>query len=275
VTKLNNLIRHENEFTRKNEHAQQNKIVRDHARMIVITQIKMVSINQKIPVGIKPLFLKHWSSLMFGRYLKHGRTSYQWQSSVKMLKLLLKSVQPIQFNSQYQLLRKNQKAIVQAVNDELYETAQNKDDIGRQVSALQTHYTYLMNNCDAVSINSSKNADTAVSSEVIVDNGDDENMMQRQWDIAAAKLALLDKKNKPGVWYEIYNGTDKPVRRLKLSVILNDTARLVFVDRKGNTVLEKDAEEFARELESSRSRMLADHSAFDNALGSVIGAFAG
>ena len=103
---------------------------------------------------------------------------------------------------------------------------------------------------------------------------DDEFLLQQQLDAAAAKLALLDKKNKPGIWYEIYNGSDKPVRRLKLSVILSDVARLVFVDRKGNTVLEKDAEEFARELESNRSRMLADHSAFDNALGNVIGAFA-
>lgn len=274
VSKLTRVVSREQESTRKNEQSQQTKIVRDHARNVVITQIKMVSIDLKIPVGIKPLFLKHWSSLMFSRYLKHGRTSYQWQSSVKMLKLLLKSVQPIQFGSQYELLRNNQKAIVQAVNDELYETAQNKNDIGRQVSALQTHYTYLMNNCDPVCINTNNKSDAIVSPEAITNNRDDEILLQQQLDAAAAKLALLDKKNKPGVWYEIYNGSDKPVRRLKLSVILHDVARLVFVDRKGNSVLEKDAEEFARELESNRSRMLADHSAFDNALGSVIGAFA-
>ena len=79
---------------------------------------------------------------------------------------------------------------------------------------------------------------------------------------------------KRGAWYEVYNGEDRPVRRLKLAVVLEDTAELIFVDRKGNTVIEKDAAEFAVELEDKRSSMIADHSTFDNALGNVINALA-
>jgi len=39
-------------------------------------------------------------------------------------------------------------------------------------------------------------------------------------------------------------------------------------------VIEKDAAEFARELEEDRSRVLADHSTFDHALGQVMNAMA-
>ncbi len=84
----------------------------------------------------------------------------------------------------------------------------------------------------------------------------------------------LSVSTKQGVWYEIFNGKDKPVRRLKLSVILTDAAQLIFVDRRGLKVIEKDAEEFSRELEDNRSRLIADHSTFDQALGNVISALA-
>ncbi|MCK4706489.1 MAG: DUF1631 family protein, partial [Gammaproteobacteria bacterium] len=67
---------------------------------------------------------------------------------------------------------------------------------------------------------------------------------------------------------------DKAIRRLKLSVILTDVAKLIFVDRKGIKILEKDADVFAQELEDNRSRVLADHSTFDHALGKVINALA-
>ena len=88
------------------------------------------------------------------------------------------------------------------------------------------------------------------------------------------KIARLPDSIKPGIWYEIYAGAGKPVRRLKLSVILQDTGSLVFVDRKGIKILEKDAEEFACEIKEERSRLLADHSTFDSALGKIIGSIA-
>jgi hypothetical protein len=274
ASKLSELIQREDNLSLKNEFTQQQKILRDHARNIVVTQIKMVSYNRKIPVAIKPLILKHWSSLMFSQYINYGRNSDQWKKSVTTLKLLLKCVQPIRFNSQYRLLRDSHLGLVEAVNDALYQTKQNREDVNRQITALETHLGTLLNKCDFARDDNTNDNVTGDSSEAINDNREDEFRLQQQLDAAAAKIALLDKSNKPGVWYEIFNGSDKPVRRLKLSVILEDVACLVFVDRKGNTVIEKDAEIFARELESGRSRMLADHSAFDNALGSVIGAFA-
>ena len=75
----------------------------------------------------------------------------------------------------------------------------------------------------------------------------------------------------PGAWFIVYNGEDKPVRRLKLAVILIQDATLVFVDHLGNVVIEKDAEQFAGEMERGLSGMIMQHSVFDHALKSALG----
>ena len=84
------------------------------------------------------------------------------------------------------------------------------------------------------------------------------------------KVARLPTYVKAGAWFEIYNGENAPLRRLKMSVILLETAKIVFVDHKGVKGIEKDAGIFAEELEANKSRIIADHSTFDNALGKVI-----
>ena len=94
--------------------------------------------------------------------------------------------------------------------------------------------------------------------------------IKEQERIAREKISKLPSDLHPGVWFEIFNGDEKPVRRLKLSVILTEVAKLIFVDCHGVKVIEKDAGDFARELENRQSRFIADHSTFEHALGTVI-----
>ena len=84
------------------------------------------------------------------------------------------------------------------------------------------------------------------------------------------QISRLPRDVKQGVWFEIYNGEGKAPRRVKLSVVLFDEAKLIFVDRHGNKVIEKTASEFMQELNDKRSRIIADHSIFNHALGQVI-----
>jgi len=100
------------------------------------------------------------------------------------------------------------------------------------------------------------------------------DLIKQQTELAKQKISQLTSATKPGAWYEIFNGEDRAVRRLKLSVILTDAAQLIFVNRKGIKVMEKDADVFAKELEENKSRILADHSTFNHALGQVMGALA-
>jgi len=275
VDELEELISKEQALTNETEKQEQIKVVQEHAKNIVITQLKMVSCNKKIPSEVRPLVLKHWSTLMLNRYIRHGRDSEQWMQSVLLLKLLLKCMQPIQYPSQFNLVKNNHTALIEAVNDELFETQQDKESIKDQITTLKNHFLQMIDGYDLKLVDEN---DEEISEETFLEDGEDteEELQQIQEQIQSAKdkIAQLSASTKPGVWYEIYNGEDRAVRRLKLSVILTDAAQLIFVDRKGMKVIEKDAAEFARELEEDRSRVLADHSTFDHALGQVMNAMA-
>ena len=276
VDDLENIIKKEEQLTTETERQQQKQILQEHARNIVISQLKMVSCEKQIPNDIRPLVLKHWSTLMLNRYIRHGRNSEQWVQSVLLLKLLLKCIQPIKYNSQYKILKENHMALLQAVNDELYTTKQDKNDIAKQMAELKSYFLQMIDDYGFKVVDGNKNniAEEPVD-ETSADTTEDElEHVKQQTNIAREKLAKLTSSTKPGVWYEIYNGEDKAVRRLKLSVILTDAAKLIFVDRKGVKIIEKDAEEFAKELEENRSRILADHSTFDHALANVISVLA-
>ena len=87
---------------------------------------------------------------------------------------------------------------------------------------------------------------------------------------AKAKIAKLPEGVAPGAWFIVYNGEERPVRRLKLAVILVQDATMVFVDHLGNVVIEKDAEAFAEEIEKGLSGIIMQHSVFDHALSSAL-----
>ena len=276
VDELQDIIQKEQALTDETERKQQRQIVQEHAKHIVLTQLKMVSCNKKIPVEVRPLVLKHWSTLMLNRYIRHGRDSEQWVQSVLLLKLLLKCMQPIRYQSQFNLVKNNHMALIEAVNDELYETQQDKKDISDQLSSLKAHFLQMIEEYDLKLVDENNEE---ITEETLPDDESKETetelqQIQDQIETAKQKIARLASSTKPGVWYEIYNGEDKAVRRLKLSVILTDAAQLIFVDRKGLKVIEKDAAVFAKELEEDRSRVLADHSTFDHALGQVMKAMA-
>ena len=275
VAELDEIIKKEEQLTNETERQEQRRILQEHARNIVITQLKMVSCDKKIPNNVRPLILKHWSTLMLNRYIRHGRSSEQWVQSVLLLKLLLKCIQPIRYRSQLQLVKDNRDALLEAVNDELYNTQQNKDDIATQIAELKAHFSQLVDEHNLTIVDENNNDVKEEIVEESAENTEEElEKIKKVTDIAKHKIAQLTSSTKPGVWYEIYNGEDRAIRRLKLSVILTDAAQLIFVDRKGVKVIEKDAEVFAKELEEGRSRLLADHSTFNHALGQVMNALA-
>jgi predicted nucleic acid-binding Zn-ribbon protein len=276
VDELEEIIRKEQALSDETEKQQQKQILQEHARHIVITQLKMISCNKKIPNEVRPLVLKHWSTLMLNRYIRHGRDSQQWMQSVLLLKLLLKCMQPIRYPSQLAMVKNNHMALIEAVNDELYETKQDKESIREQINTLKAHFVKMIGDYDLQIVDENNELITEESLQQESTEGTQEELQQIQEQIQTAKdkIAQLSSSTKPGVWYEIYNGEDRAVRRLKLSVILTDAAQLIFVDRKGMKVIEKDAAVFAKELEENRSRVLADHSTFDHALGQVMKAMA-
>lgn len=274
---LRKLIESEQQVSQENEKREQQAVMVAHAREVVVTEIKRISTNKIIPRNVLPLVTKSWPSLMINRYIKNGTDSWPWLESVMLMKLLIKCLQPIKSNGQWQMVWANHMALIDAVRDELYTTKQNKDAITSHVDTLKDTFLELL---DAYGYKLTENEELSpVTEDEILANYDahaanDNNLQETDLEeiarLAQEKLSQLPTMVHPGVWFEIYNGDDKAIRRLKLSVILTGIAKLVFVDRKGIKVIEKDAADFAAELTSEKSRFIADHSTFEHALGQVI-----
>jgi len=287
VDELQKLITIEEEVAAENESIEQLEIIKDHARDVVLTEMRHLTTNKKVPKSVQPLVLKHWPTMMCNRYVSHGKESSEWLLSLMLLKLLMKCLQPINNRSQWQILNDNHQPLIEAMNDELYETQQDREEIDAQISALQQTFLKMLDDygyklveepaaeaqeqaAAAAPYVEEENIDAA--NEEFDENGHDEEVarIEEQARIAREKISKLPSDLHPGVWFEIFNGEDRPVRRLRLSIILTEVATLIFVDCHGVKVIEKDAGDFARELKNEQSRFIADHSTFEHALGVVI-----
>ncbi|MGD2054842.1 MAG: DUF1631 family protein [Gammaproteobacteria bacterium] len=287
VDALHTLITTEHEIAAETEKQEQREIIRSHARDVVLTEMRHLTTNRKLPKTVQPLILKQWPTLMCNRYINCGRESNEWLMSVMLLKLIMRCLQPIKNESQWEMLNNNHEPLVEAVNDELYETQQDKAEIDAQVSALKQTFLKMLDEYGYKLVaepapatpDATDNAVPYVEEENVVAANeafdDDEHdaevaNIEEQARIAREKISRLPGDLHPGIWFEIFNGDDKPVRRLKLSVVLTEVARLIFVDCHGVKVIEKDAGDFANELENEQSKFIADHSTFEHALGTVI-----
>lgn len=277
VDALHEIIKNEETLAFENEKIAQKEAIKSHARNIVLTELRGLSTNKKIPKPVQPLILKHWSTLMLNRYINYGKDSNQWAQSVMLVKLMLKLLQPIKKKAQWHMLNNNHLALVESVNDELYATRQDKEGIDEQIESLKTTFQTMLDNYGLKVVDNETdniNANIMYDTEDMEAASDEATISDEQLRIAKEKLAQLPSNAKPGVWFEIFNGEDHAIRRLKMSVVLTEVAKIIFVNRKGIKVIEKDIGEFVDELKTEKSRFIADHSTFDHALGKVIGAMA-
>ncbi|MDH3342160.1 MAG: DUF1631 domain-containing protein [Gammaproteobacteria bacterium] len=275
VDSLYDLIENEERLAKTKELEEQRKIIRDHTRGVVISELRDLTTGKEIPQQIQPLILKNWSTLMFNRHIKHGKESYEWMESVLLLKLLLKCLQPIKQKSEWSFLNNNHLALVEAVNDQLYETKQDKTDIDKKLSILEKTFLNMLDQAGyAIDETQVDDQETIFHENINTDIEQEMDLAKQEAQIALDKISQLPANVKPGVWFEVFNGDDRAVRRVKMSTILTEAAKIIFVDRKGVKVIEKDAADFAQELNQNMSRLLADHSTFDHALGKVIGSMA-
>ncbi|MDH3343212.1 MAG: DUF1631 domain-containing protein, partial [Gammaproteobacteria bacterium] len=277
VDQLYDLIENEERLAKTKELEEQRTIIKEHTRGVVLSELRDLTTNKIIPQDIQPLVLKNWSTLMFNRHIKHGKESYEWLESILLLKLLLKCLQPIEQKSQWEFLNNNHIALVEAVNDELYETKQDKTEIDTKLSLLGNTFLTMLDELgytiDEVE-DETYDAQNQAFESINTDMGQEFDIARQEAQIALEKISRLPDNVKPGVWFEVFNGKDRAVRRVKMSTILTEAAKIIFVDRKGVKVIEKDAGDFAEELNQNISRVLADHSTFDHALSRVIGSMA-
>lgn len=263
LTSLNRLTDIEKKKQELNEVQTRQQIRQEHARQLVMAELQFHMMGKVIPKNVQPLILKYWSTLMFHNCIRNGKESAQWKHSVVMLRRLVNSLQPINNEEAWLFLKGNYKQLVNGIKQALDETNQSKEHVFSAVQLLNRTYEAIL----AESPHQSKITQNVTATPDAFAGGDlvDERLM-----LAKQKIARLPAEVKPGVWFEVFDGNDRPIRRFKLSVIVTENARLVFVDRLGVKGLEKDADEFMAELASGKSHLIADHSIFNHALSQVI-----
>ncbi|MCW8853864.1 MAG: DUF1631 domain-containing protein [Gammaproteobacteria bacterium] len=258
---LSRLTKIEAEKHEQKEAETHQQILKEHARQIVITELQYHTKNRNLPADVKPLILKQWSTLMFNHFLRNGKDSDEWNEIVSLLKQMINGLQPITTKEQWTFHNNESEEFTETIKNKLYTTKQDKGSIDTSIDALKKAYQKILEETDF-----DDDAINSLESEETLENTSKELAEEN----IADQIAQLPAEVKQGVWFEIFKGEGQSVRRLKLSMILFDEAKLVFVDRVGVKVLEKDAAEFNEELKTNKSRILADHSVFDHALGQVI-----
>ncbi len=272
LTSLQRLKTIENKKLKENEESTRSLIIREHARQLVLSELQYHTMNITLPKPIQPLLLNNWSTYMFYCYLKYGKTSYEWQESIDILKIITKSLIPIKNSKELTSLKNNYQEIVDTIQYKLSSTKQNKEKAYLAISNLSKHYQTIINNSNFVEekINEPENT-ILLKDSVFADKSNDVlSPIEKKKISSKDVIAQLPAFVKPGTWFKIYTGEGTTPRRLKLSLITIEDARLIFVDRVGCKVFEKDAKEFNTELLNNQSFMLEDCSVFDNALSQVI-----
>lgn len=281
VDQLNALNNEQRDVIDANEKQTQKQALHEHARQMVLTEMQYHVSSRILPKAVHPLVLKHWSTLMFHRYIKHGKDSPEWNQATSLLRQLLTSLQPIETHTQWLFVNRGYDQVINNIQAQLQGTHQNQTNVDEAIQALRETYELMLSDSEykphpdpALQPDDDLIfADTGGFDAIPVEPPEEEDYtsaLDEQAREARAKLASLPDSVRPGVWFEIYDGDERPVRRLKLSVIIMEEARLVFVDRLGKKMLEKDAAAFAEELNDQRSSAIADHSVFDHALSQVM-----
>ena len=274
LDRLQDIIEREHSQTEKQT---QKQLTLEYARQLVLTELQHYTINTEIPVRLQPLLLSHWATLMYQRFISFGKESIEWREAIGILRLLVKTLRPIQSRDEWLALRSLYKGIVNSVRSCLEHVQHSKEKIFVAISNLNNYYMLKLSESEFAT--ASDNA-TEIKDDTSYNIHDYFNDTQ----LSIVNLSPLDKEVKesseiiesmqdilkPGAWFEVFSDYKHPVRRLKLSVIMKDHARLAFVDFMGNKVIEKSLKKFLTELKNDQSRPINDHSIFEYALSMVI-----
>jgi len=285
---LNSLINKEYDSCQKKEQNTQKHILREHARKIVLTELQRLARSKNIGKKNEPLVLKLWPTQMYHVYLNYGKDSDEWNESVSSLKLIIDSIQVPTTQKELQQLVNRQDEILQLIEEKLNESNKDSKTVNLAIYTLSETFLELINQADIQDPEENSFASFAMDTFAgtfndiqdidqpdIAANTEEPLLPELDTDETPVKdkreqLQLLPNEVKPGLWFELFDGDDKPKRRLKLSVIIMEEAQLIFVNRQGVKILEKNAADFAKELEAEQSKIIADHSVFDQALNNVI-----
>lgn len=271
---LERLAKIESDKHKQTEKETHNLIRMEYTRQLVLKELQYYTMNVTIPVPLQPLILNHWPTLMFHRLINYGKDSIEWREAIGILRLLVKTLKPIKTKEDWLALRSIYKGIVNSVRSCLTNTTQSKEKVFIATSNLNNYFSSKLAESTYGSDNISTNQNESYNVlDSLSNNQLDDNVLSSfNENIERSRTAINDMPDilKLNTWFEVFSDYSHPVRRLKLSIILTEQAKLVFVDYMGNKVIEKNLDKFITELKNDQSRLINDHSIFEYALSMVI-----
>jgi len=262
---LNLLLEKQEAEALKKEEEEQKKVLREHARSTVLKSLRMATRGKVLPETIHALVLKRWPTMMYNHYLKQGKENDEWVNIVDTLRSIINSVQPLKNSNDLEHLATTREYLIESTRTYLQKTNQSEEDIEQVTQDLINIHQSLIDNA---------NFDLSPESDETIDSADDKIAPAKDEPTESTQdepvKLQLPSSIVPGMWFQVYTGEDKAQRRCKLSVVILDDQKLVFVNYHGEVIVEKGLSEFLEEMADGKSKVIMGHSVFDHALSSVV-----
>jgi hypothetical protein len=258
---------------------------RQNTQTIVLKEISHQVHGNNFPKSARKLILKYWCEVMVYQYSKYGVDSEQWLESIATLKQLV-AICKIK-NDGYAIggLDANFPALRKKIVAELVKIKLKPDEVRDALEGLKTAIQATGENKKRAarpsgvangsehSLAHSKSDDSgnvsAIESGKKSIRSRPEKADNKQTN-QPVSLKKLPTDLKPGTWVNLHGGQRNPKTLAKLSVVIPETATMIFIDKEGFKYAEKQVEEFLNELDSGLSTVVAEDSLIDKALSSVI-----
>ncbi|MDH5612352.1 MAG: DUF1631 domain-containing protein [Gammaproteobacteria bacterium] len=247
----------------KKEEEAQRQVLREHARNTVLKSLRTATRGKVLPETIHALVLKRWPTMMYNHYLKQGKENNEWVNIVDTLRSIINSVQPLKNTNDLDHLISNREDLIETTRSYLKRTNQSEEDIEQVIQNLIDIQQSLIDKADFSKMPESDEIETESPAEDNAVNATETVEEETQ------KLQL-PSNIAPGMWFQVFNGEDKAQRRCKLSVVILEDQKLIFVNYQGQVILEKNLGDFLEEMTNGKSKVIMGHSVFDHALNSVV-----
>lgn len=255
---LNSFLDERDAVALEKEEESQKQILREHARSTVLKSLRLSTKGKILPESIHTLVLKRWPTLMYNHYLKQGKENDEWINIIDTLRAIINSVQPITNAHDLEHLFSSREHLIETTRSYLQITNESKEDVDQVIMDLiEIHQSCVQGATISDTVETESHTELSASEEA---SREEEKEVKLQ----------LPSSIVPGAWFQIHTGEDKAQRRCKLSVVIPDDQKMVFVNYQGEVIIEKDLGDFLDEVADGRSKAIMGHSIFDHALSSVV-----
>ncbi|WPO99300.1 DUF1631 domain-containing protein [Pseudomonas sp. HR96] len=244
------------------------------ARHIVEQELNRRLLGKTLPQVVVQLLQEAWSRVLLLTCLKHGASSPEWKAGLDTMDQLIWSVEPHDDPEERLRLLELVPGLLKSLRDGLTSSAFDPFATSQFFNRLETlHVQSFHQDIVAPEVVNAAVRDTTmveVTDQIVLAAPGESMPLESHVRLADDDASLLQvDKLRPGCWVEIQEDEENKLR-CKLTTIIEQTGKYIFVNRTGMKVLEKTRMGLAVEFRRGSIRILDDALLFDRALQSVV-----